>query len=334
LKLIRTKFPTRCKDCGKIIPKGDRANWAKGYGVTHPNCKAPETVNPAPNNSLKPRTDAKYDPSWMIDWPELKDTLKKFAFKGEFPQGMSEYGKQRIRSNFDHGGAAFHGGDIDKLKVYLTEGYRTNAIQGLAGLVPPIREKRRLRFGEEGDEFHYDVAMSGDENYMSYWTKREQIPGVRLSLELDASAGSSDALFAYQRWMAQAIYALESSGVDCEVEIFTLSRGLFSPQKKIARTSVRVKKSGEIADFAGFSAMMSPLAFRGIIFSCFSLQAQSMGISQRGYGSGVTDTWRVYYNSELHSIVADCDWTAHGFPEERMTEQLKAAIVQMKSDPH
>lgn len=334
MKRIVNTFPAKCRDCGGILPKGSTVKWAKGFGVTHLTCRNPEIVNkptnPPPSAQSISKPAKQYDPNWVIDWPDLKETLRNFAFKSEFPKGMNQSLKNYFHGNFSFG-KEWTGGDIENLKRYITEGYRTTAIQGLAGLVPPIREKRRLKYGEEGDEFNYDIAMSGDENYMSFWTKREQIPGVKLSLELDGSAGSTDALMKYQRWMAQSIYALEAAGVDCEVEIFTLSRNLFRPQAAIARTAVRVKNSGEIADFAGISAMFSPLAFRGIMFGCFSLQAHEMGLSQVGHGSGVTNRWRCYYNPEIHAIVSDCDWHATTFPEEQHTEQFKQAIRDMKS---
>jgi hypothetical protein len=330
---IVAKYSGTCSKCGKRYNVGDRIYWEKGNRQKfHANCGVDNSDNPSPSRTPQNHASGAYDPSFIIDWPELKELLVNFLFRGKVESEALRSWWQRdlCRSS----SSSFGGYSTDQLKRWLTTGYQSKAIQGLADLSPPIREKRRLQFTDEGDEIHLDLAWSGVDNYMSQWTKRETIPGVTLSLELDASAGSSEALFAYQRWMAEAIYALESSGVDCEVEIFTLSNSLFQGQKGTARTAVRVKRSGEIADFLSFSAMLSPAAFRGIIFSLFKLQGIRQGYGMIGHGSGVTNTWAVKYEPEIKSIVARCNWNEHGaFPAERMTAELRQAIKDLRDNP-
>jgi hypothetical protein len=229
----------------------------------------------------------------------------------------------------EYAGGSWQGFTRGQMHRWVTKGYETDAIQSLSGL-PPMRQKRRTRYVEDGDELHLDRALSGEDNFMSVDTKREVIPGVRLNIELDASAGSSVMLRDYQRWIAQTIYSLETSGIDLEVNIFTLSRNLFAGQYGIARQTVRVKRFGEIADFAGFSAMFSPGAFRGIMFSLFRLHADRKRERFVSHGSGVTNAWGCRFNPSGHSIDVACHWEAIEFPVTHMSALFRQAVTDMR----
>jgi hypothetical protein len=342
MKLIVSKYATRCGGCQKVIPAGSRCYWAKGFKPMHEGCfnsGAKPTPSPVSNTAPKAKGNkSPYDPDFVIDWAELRPVIalatSKFGGAVEKPKDWKGEGNwRRFCNEYPKGGDAtdnfkfFTSGQMNR---WVTKGYETDAIRGLAGL-PPIREKRRTIYVEDGDELQVDRALNGEDNFMSVDTKREVIPGVRLNIELDASADSSIMLRDYQRWIAQTIYALETSGVDCEVNIFTLSGGLFQGQSKTCRQTVRVKKFGVTADFAGFSAMFSPGAFRGIMFSLFSMHADRQGWVWRSYGHGVTSAWGVRFNPAENSIDVACNWTATTFPAEMMTNALNQAIRDMKA---
>jgi hypothetical protein len=251
-------------------------------------------------------------------------------------QGTSaKWNSQSHRNKFasEYDGGSFAGFTKGQVTRWATKGYETEAIKGLQGLTPPLRDKRRTLYVEDGDTIEIDRVYGGEDNFMSTSTKRQVIPGIKLNIELDASAASSKMLVHYQRWIAQTIYALETSGIDCEVNIFTLSRNLYREQGfRTCRQVVRVKKEGEIADFAGFSLMFSPAAFRGVMFSLFAVHADRQKLSRIGYGSGVTSEWGVKWNSAEKSIDVACAWTAHEFPEGQMTTALRKAIEEMRTD--
>lgn len=344
MKAIISKYAYTCGGCKKRFPAGSRAYWAKGFKPLCPSCNSdgakPQVSTAVSGNVVPSAKGAKspYRPDFLIDWAELRPIIKqatsRFGGKVEKPKDWkSSSNWNRFVGEFPYGEDSadnfkfFTAGQMNR---WVTKGYETDAIRGLAGL-PPIREKRRTLYVEDGDELHVDRALNGEDNFMSKDTKREVIPGVRLNIELDASAGSSEMLRDYQRWIAQTIYALETSGVDCEVNIFTLSRNLFSGQGGVCRQVVRVKKFGVVADFAGFSAMFSPGAFRGIMFGLFAMHADRQGLSQHGYGSGVTNAWGVRFTPATNSIDVACHWTATTFPAELMTANLNTAIRDMKA---
>jgi hypothetical protein len=340
MRLIYAKFPTRCGVCKGRIAQGSRCYWEKGFKPVHPGCytsdvekvptKPASTIPPA---QTPPQTGReKFYPDFVIDWAELRPMIRAATSESEKLTGWRNAAdRARFRNDLQGGTSSYDGFTRGQLHRWITEGYKTDAIQGLAGLTPPIREKRRTMYVEDGDELILDRAFEGEEKYMTTATKREVIPGVKLNIELDASAGSSKMLWDYQRWIAQIIYALETSGVDCEVNIFTLSRNLFREQtSKVCRQMVRVKKEGEKADFAGFSAMFSPAAFRGIMFSTFAIHADRQNLSLRGYGSGVTTAWGVKFSPETASIDVACHWSAQTFPESHMTSLFRQALMEMK----
>lgn len=339
MKLIISKYAYTCSGCGNRFPAGSRAWWTKGFKPQCVDCHATGakpiggagSAIPAAKGNKNP-----YSPDFSIDWADLRPIIAAATgpnpvkpkdwknlqnwnrFVGEFPAGEDK------ADNFKF----FTRGQMNR---WVTKGYETDAIKGLGGL-PAFRPKRRTIFVEDGDELHVDRVLNGEDNFMSVDTKRDVIPGVKLNIELDASAGSSEMLRDYQRWIAQTIYALETSGVDCEVNIFTLSKNLFSGQgERTCRQVVRVKKFGATADFAGFSAMFSPGAFRGIMFGTFSIHADRQGLSLRGYGSGVTNAWGCRFNPATNSIDVACHWTASTFPTALMVANLNQAIRDMKA---
>jgi len=341
MKLIHANFPTRCGACKKVIAKGERFYWEPSTkdGNRCLSCQGGAGNSPAPpaTPAAAPVKFGKYYPDFVIEWAELKPLIRAATGEGTKLSGWRNASyRERFRGEYPYGAdqadSDFHGFTRGQMHRWVTEGYKTTAIQGLSGLTPPIREKRRMQYVEDGDELLIDRVLAGEDNYMARWTKREVIPGVRLNIELDASAGSSTMLRDYQRWIAQAIYALQVSGVDCEISIFTLSRNLFREQGgNVTRQAVRVKKFGESSvDFYGFSAMFSPGAFRGIMFSLFALHADRQNLTLRGHGSGVTNEWGCRYNAETKSIDVACHWTATEFPESRMTALLRTAIEDMK----
>lgn len=335
MKKIVSKYPARCSGCSAKIPAGAFLYWAKGKKPLCPTCfdsgKAPEvsTVSAVSPVSSKP---GMYFPDFTIDWFELRPMIADAVTDGKQLRGWSNAAnRNRFRSDLSPSYSSFAGFNKGDLKSWITEGYKTSAIAGLTAPVP-MREKRRNIYVEDGDEIVLERVWAGEDTFMVAQTKRDVIPGVRLNIELDASAGSSGMLFHYQRWIAQTIYSLETSGVDCEVNIYTLSRNLFAGQSGTCRQMVRVKKSGEISDFAGFSTMFSPAAFRGIMFSTFALHADRQNLKLFGYGSGVTTAWGVTYSPERKEINVACNWTASEFPEGMMNSALMQAIDDLKND--
>jgi len=208
---------------------------------------------------------------------------------------------------------------------WLREGYQSDALKGIHDFNPPLREKRRLQFVEEGDEFHLDLAHNGDENYMSEWTKKQVIPGVRVELRPWFSASvNAEVVNRFNSWTNQAIYALESAGVDAEISY--IFQGMSAGKRHY--TDIRLKKENEISDFVGISPMLSPAAFRMLGHTALYLHADAQGYQGSRGGSskhGGGNSWNVSLDEE-GSIIVETPAHARSFPQEEMTAKLRLCL--------
>src|SRR5262245_4557342 len=333
MKQITLKFPSKCGGCNVGIFAGATAYWEKGKKPLCPACyNAGKESKPSPVSATAPASSkpGNYHPDFSIDWDELRPMIRDAVSDNPLRGWNEATNRNRFKKDLTPASSSWNGFNKGELREWITSGYKTTAIQGLTAI--PMREKRRTFYVEDGDEIIFEKMWAGDDNFMSIQSKKKVIPGVILNIELDASAMSSNMLFHYQRWIAQTIYSLETSGIDCEVNIYTLSRNLFAGQYGTCRQMVRVKKQGTLTDYAGFSAMFSPAAFRGIMFSLMAVHADRQKLRLFGYGSGVTTEWGCKYDSKSRSINVACNWTAHEFPEGTMNAAFQVALDQLKND--
>lgn len=272
-------------------------------------------------------------PDWTIDWQDLKEICRR-VLEGDIPNVRS--GNQRILTKCLHGADdSFNGFTAPELLRWMAVGFPTAAIQGLSEFTPPIRDKRRMIFSEEGDEFHVDLALAGEENFMSRFTKRQVIPGVSLDCMITFSAYiPAHVVNAYNTWICRTVYSLESAGIDCEVTLTNPVRRAMPgvDPNTVQLTKVRVKKQNEISDFVSISPMLSPAALRGFLFAAKALHAESRGVTvSSGLGAPASKEWSVKYDKETRRIVVSCNGAAKSFPEEEMTNQFRQALKDAMS---
>jgi hypothetical protein len=337
-----SRFNSRCKICGKEIRVGDTILWSKASGnvcLDHgspdpkPDTRAAGTDFPATTRPVQTDLPSAPKPEnnhyeWTIDWADLKQ-LARETFEGKVP-AMNRANAQNFESMLVKPRESWNGFTRGELQRWVTEGFETEILTGMTEFTPPLREKRRLRFVEEGDEFQADLAMAGDENFMTEWTKREVIPGVSLDCVVTFSAFvSPQVVNAYNAWICQTVYSLEMAGIDCEVTLTNSAIGTFreAPEGHVCDTRVKVKKENEITDFHSFSAMISPAAMRGFLFAAKSLHAESRGMTvTSGLGRPNSKAFDVKYDPDTRRIVVTCEGGASSFPREEMTTKFHAAL--------
>jgi len=280
---------------------------------------------------------------FTIDWADFKDKLRQVIVENKSanfaPKNKSAFERWAKQSG------SFSGVSLGQMQRWLTDGYQTESIHGLAEFTPPIREKRKLRFNEEGDEFHLDLAYSGMDNYMSEWTKRESIPGVAIEAGIMFSGGTdSKVVAAYETWICKVAYSLESAGIDTQITLDFPSWNLGNAGGDYSRISagsgklyhniVRVKKENEASDFLSWSAMLSPAALRNFGFCLGVLHCENRGERcSSSFGRGVPErrNWKCRYDADRRVIVIENHYMHAGsFPAEDMTRQFRECLREMQ----
>lgn len=274
---------------------------------------------------------------WVIEWAEYRELLRDACLHNRHPNLSAHNLSNWKRLANDYG--YWHGYSRDEIVEWLTVGYQVQGLQGVGEFMPPIREKRRYIYADEGDEFMLDMAYSGDDNYMGSWTKRDTIPGIALNFSFVYQAGvSAHVMNAYAVWACKVAYSLESAGIDCEINVSYPGMGIYAKGGGYSRcgstrSMIRVKREGSAVDFAYWTPILSPACFRKFGHMAYILHAHAAG--DRAYNSGGSsraagDSWVVRGIPERRSIEFECPWTARNFPEEQMTADFRRVLMEMK----
>lgn len=275
------------------------------------------------------------DSYFTIGWVFLRDLVKESLENNGRVSGFKiAHNAQSVKRDTCEV-STWQGYSADQLRRWVTEGYRTDILDGISD-AKPIREKRRYLYVEEGEEMHIDRALSGEDNYMSEWSKREVIPGAAVEAEVMFSAGTkAEIVNAYNVWLCRAISSLEAAGIDCQLTLKFSSENCFDGAGA-GHTIVKVKSENEDLDFTSFSAILSPAALRTFGFCALTLHAESAGKPVSGtmgrgrYNVRPTPDWNVSFNSKRQVLEIDCPYQPKEFPAGRMDSLLQKAILEMK----
>jgi len=312
--------------------------WSKETGALCPTCGgqnagnlpqgiSPQTPAAAPPVKLDTVKDSSRDGYWRIDWADLKKFALDVWTSKKIPEGFRAQNVSMLK-RYLLTESSWAGHTMGQAERWMHEGYITDALQGIEDFNPPIREKRRLQFLEEGDEFHLDLAHAGDENYMSSWTKRQVIAGIKVELQPWFSAFvPAEVVNKFNAWTNKMIYALDSAGVDAEISyVFKGNTGFGNHY-----TEIRLKKENELTDFVAISPMLSPAAFRTLGHTALTLHAEAFGKDAASYGSsgGGGQPWGVAVAEDKRSIIVTTPSNASSFPEAEMTEKLRLALKEI-----
>jgi hypothetical protein len=346
MRKIISKYPFRCNSCRKRFLAGTVCYWAKGMKPICPDCYSPgkaedtagaDTGGAAGGNSSKDETGRGH---FHIEWSELRDivcdAIGREGKRHKYPNFRNSQNRATYEGLYAKERPDFYGYSLTQARLWAEEGYETDALKGLSDFAPPLREKRRFVYGEEGDEIDLSAAWAGEDNFMTHWSKRQVIPGVSLDFNMTFYAGvNASVVNDFIHWIAQSVFAIESAGIDPEINVTFPTGWRWAKGYRGGDTRIRVKKEMETVDAAFWSAMLSPAAFRTFGFAAIVLAADSIG-AYADSGVDTPDTsetsWKVKYDPDSATIRVNAPWRANDFPAESMTAQLRQAIEELKGN--
>ena len=352
MRKMTSRYNGRCKRCRASFTAGSEIYWSKASGALCLSCGAgerseTETETPKASGNSKPSktkapankslpgiTESGRDEYFTLEWPVLRNVVKQALQEGKVSACKRQANATHILRH-TQGATSWNGYTAGQLERWVTQGYDTETLKGLGEFTPPLREKRRYRYSDDGEEILVDRALSGDDDYYGEWTKRENIPGVAIEAEIMFCAGvSPEIVNAYNVFICQALFTLEAEGIDCQVTLKFSSDDAAS-DGKFQHSIVRVKKENEATDFRSFSAMLSPAALRAFGFTALILHSEAKGMTASGSlgrGNPSAKEWKVEWDSERRVLKFDCPYMGdRSFPAEEMQRKLKAALHAMKS---
>src|SRR4051812_18078000 len=103
MKLIISKYATRCGACKKVITAGSRCYWAKGVRPLCESCKAKNAQSVPSIAPAVPAAKGKknpYSPDFTIDWAELRPIIQQATsrFGGKVPKPEGWKSEQNWRT--------------------------------------------------------------------------------------------------------------------------------------------------------------------------------------------------------------------------------------------
>jgi hypothetical protein len=219
------------------------------------------------------------------------------------------------------------------MRQWIADGYHVSGLDEINSSLIAAKPRRKLRFTDEGDELHLDLAWSGADNYFSEWEKRVSKPGLIVDMEMAYSAANkSERIRPYLTWLARMLQTFDENAIDVEASLMNavgqLTDGRNQPQR--FETRIRVKRPGEASDFAAWSACVSPGGFRQLMFTAKIFHGDKRGESTSS-SLGIPQPsrkWDIEYDRDENRITVRQSQT-DDFPEFDMTQKLGAIIREI-----
>jgi hypothetical protein len=322
-KLITLKYSARCRKCQQTIPARERAFWTKGYGSVHVHCKKDEPAKPKPSADLHVS---------VMDYADIRDRFLAAA-SGDFSGTNKKRWEDHSRRWNEATESGWEGATLDNMKAWINRGFQVEGLRNVGADIDPERIGRKLRYAEEG-EMQIDLMLSGFDYPFLQWDKREKKPGMQINVGVCFNAHTDvELIAAYTQWVAQVLFAIESQGIDPEVNLTMATTGTFSNGPRRHRTLIRVKKENEASDFANWSAMFSPGGFRMLGFSAEFLIGDREGwtvVSSLGQAAS-GKAWNVSWDAETRTleISENMNQTSGEFPADEMSDKLRAIMAEI-----
>ena len=346
MPVIRSRYPGRCKKCKMAYKPGDRIFWKRGVkGALCFECtKIPTDISPIPESQAfsLPSSDVNVDWTYEISFGELKDRWRDFAARkfqklapySQENQDLLKEMQDRMNQDDNHIDS-FYGFNLEQVEKWLSSGYHPAALESVPTEFAPIRKRRKIYASEEG-EYQHDAVLSGYDYPFLSWNKRDSLPGIAVNINLNFWAGvKAEVIQDYQTWLCRMLRTLETSGVDCQITIFSLSYNmwLYRPDA-ITHNRIVVKREDEAMDLTEWSPMLSPAGFRGFIFLNYIISSDTANqTAKNSLGTGLNFKqidWRIDWNHDTRELTLTPPYKPKDFPEDDMTNRIREILKQAR----
>jgi hypothetical protein len=268
-----------------------------------------------------------------LDWADLKRRLVDSLEHGK-PWQQAQQKTLLAMHKSPYAVNDWQGGSGAQTLDWLRNGFFAEELQAAADTV---RVATAVRSGWSEDDGDVDAGRlyGGFDDYMYEVSPSDAKPGLRIEIDMFfAAMCDASTLKAYGAWVAGLIGSLEANGYDVEVDLILPVRALYNDAPARARqdVAITVKRAGELSDFTEWSACLSPVGTRVLMFTAFGVASEKIGKSQTSHMSMSLDSsergWSVKFDREANVLHVTANQRATGqnaFPTERMNDQLRSA---------
>lgn len=327
---ITLRYAAKCHVCGNQVAAGERAYWnktaARGKQVRHYSCSDLTTPEPSIKSDDPQST-------YTADFLEVKEQFLNLTNGNQsfFSRSNAEIAGELNRMWEQK--TAWVGCTIDDMRGWLENGYTVEGLADVNASLIQAKPRRRLRFQEEGDELHLDLAWSGVDSHFSEWEKRNQKPGLVVEIECAFSSKVKfDFIKPYILWVARMLQTFDENAIDVEALITNSVTSLFKGKAgQETKTRIRAKRAGEASDIAAWSALFSPGSFRQLVFTAKAMHgvAENLTVDNTLGFPKTSPRYDVEYDAESNTLYIRQPNGASEFPEFEMTQKLASIIREI-----
>jgi len=259
----------------------------------------------------------------VIDWDEIRETYFKIRGGERHPQSASAFLHNLPTTQRE--ADLFYGATGEQMDEWLHNGFTSDEIQGADLYVKDIHLPEQI-WDEEGENVDVCAALSGDDEPFVEWEDLPSKPGIRVVAELAFLGGTQPSVIAeYGAWLAGALANLEGEGVDVELDVAHPSAQnlVENDSGSSNQMIVRIKRAGEVRDFADYSALFSPGGFRILGFTARFIACQKWGVTcSSGFGRSTNRSWDIDWDPTDRTLYITRPAQPSNFPAEMMTAKL------------
>lgn len=263
----------------------------------------------------------------VIEWADVKRQFVSCVRDGarwNQPQGerLARLHADPARSDrWEGGSGAFTLG-------VLENGFHSPAFTANPARIPQAQKRRGKWNPHAGRPSGFKLQV-GDPNFRKRRVRQSRKPSIRVKVQAAWSgAVNVQDIAAYGACVAGLLRSLEQQGFDLTVDLWICLDRLFSDRTGSGQREnvyVRVKRSGQRADFTEWSGVFGPTGYRHLIFTAKCVAADKLGLrATSSLGGCIRSAYGITYDRAAGEIEITCSQNG-SFDADSFRQQAKDA---------